>query len=125
AYDAAATSKNARVIWRIEYEKSLVYYVAHGFALTGLLGAGGIAALRAIRRHMAPNGFLVAFVLFQLACILMTVRGFELKDVLSTRIVGAAGPLTSVLSIVMFIGMDARNWRVLPRVFLALAVLST
>lgn len=105
--------------------KTPLYYMLHGLEIAGVLGAGAVAAARLPPRSLSPR-FWLCFWLLQAAGVLMTVRGLTLSEMLSQKIVASTGPLLSLLSVGMFVGVDERNWKpIVPLVPFLTGIAST
>ena len=102
--------------------KSQLYYAAYATQLILLISAGLLALSSTDRRALEPN-YRLYFALFVGAALLMTVRGYSFSELASTKLVDGRGPFPYLISVLVFIGADRRNWRFLDRAMVLLAVL--
>jgi hypothetical protein len=102
--------------------RSQLYYVAHATEII-LLVSAGLAALIFTNWQLIERGYLLRFVLFLGAALLMTARGYSFSELLSTKLVDWSGPLPFFISMLAFIGARRRNWTLLGPTMVILAVL--
>ncbi|HWR52624.1 MAG TPA: hypothetical protein VN428_16050 [Bryobacteraceae bacterium] len=119
AMRAQATSNS---IIPAEVLKTPLYYAAHA-AQIALLVTGGVIALHYTNPRLIEPGYLSRFALFLGAGFLMTVRGYSLAELLSTKLVDSTGPFVCLISLLVFVGARRKNWRVLNKVLAIMAVL--
>lgn len=105
--------------------KSQIYYIAHAIGITLSVSAGLLALFGATLPYL-QRGYLLRFVLLLAAVFLMTIRGYTVSDLLSTRIVDDTGPFPFLLSLLVFVGARRSNWDFLSKLALiSAAVLSS
>lgn len=100
--------------------KPPLFYAAHGLEILCVCGAG-LLALSGIR-HQLLREYGVRFLLFFLAGALMAVRGYSLDTAASTQIVASTGPFTVIISLLIFVGAQPGNWKLLDKLFLWTAI---
>jgi hypothetical protein len=100
--DALRSQLKSDQFYSPDIVKPMSYYAAYAVQLTLLLSAGLIAwfstEARAIQRNYAWR-----LVLLVGAGLLMTVRGFSMSDLLSTKLVDSTGPLPFILAKLVFL----------------------
>ena len=101
--------------------QSQSYYVTHSIQIL-LLVSAGVVALLSTNWRAVKQGYLLPFTLLFGAALLMTVRGYSLSALLSTKLVDNSGPFPFFVSLLVFVGARRKNWVVLSKVMLILAV---
>jgi hypothetical protein len=109
------------LVARPDIPQSPVYYVAHTIQLLLLLSAG-LIALFSLDIRTIKRGYALRFALLVAVSLLTTARGYSLSDLLSTKLVGSNGPFPFLISVLVFVGAQRRNWVVLSRALVILAV---
>jgi len=102
--------------------KSQLYYVAHTIEDILLIAAGLVALFRTDWRKI-ERGYTFRFALLLAAALLMTVRGYSVDQLLSTKIADFSGPVPFLLSLLVFVGARRGNWRVIETVMAVMALL--
>jgi hypothetical protein len=97
------------------------FHIAHGLHLAFLLPAGLFAWL-AFRPKADQPDPTASLLLFFVAVGIMTYRGYSMGDLLSTKFVGATGPVPCMMSMLIFVGAQRHNWAFLRRLIGALAI---
>jgi hypothetical protein len=101
-------------------EKPQLFYVAHGVEILGICIAG-IMGLREVHRSVLRK-YGTRLVLFLSAGLLMAVRGYSVSTATSTRIVDSTGPITVIISLLIFVGAQPAYWPFLDKLFLYTAM---
>jgi hypothetical protein len=101
--------------------KPQLYYIAHAIEIALLLPAGLLAMILTDWR-VIERGYLARFALLLGAVVLMTMRGYSLSDLLSTKLTDISGPCPFLLSMLVFIGARRRNWSLLGPAMVVVAV---
>jgi hypothetical protein len=101
--------------------KPQLYYVAHGIEITLLMSAGVIALSLADFRKI-QSGYLLRFGLLLVGVFLMTMRGYTLSDLASTKLLDNTGPFPFLLSLLVFVGAHKSNWHFLCKLLVISAV---
>jgi hypothetical protein len=83
-------------------------------------GAGILALSRTPQQLLRRYG--VRFLLFLLAGVLMTVKGYSLSAAASTQIFSSTGPFICIVSVLIFVGAQPGNWRLLDKLLLWTAI---
>jgi hypothetical protein len=102
--------------------KSQLYYAAYATQLILLISAGLLAFFSTDPRSLERK-YRLYFALFVGAALLMTVRGYSLSGLASTRLADSRGPFPYLISVLVFIGANRRNWRFLDRAMVLLVIL--
>jgi hypothetical protein len=100
--------------------KSPLYYPAHGLEIFFVCGAGLISLSIAHQRLLRRYG--LRFLLFLFATALMAIRGYSWSTALSAQIFSSSGPFICIVSVLMFVGAQPGNWRILDKLFLWTAI---
>jgi hypothetical protein len=98
------------------------YYLAHTAQIVFLL-TGGFVAFISTRSGQVQRGYLTRFWMFLGASFLMTVRGYSLGDLLSTKLADDTGPLPCLISMLIFFGAQRRNWMIIERAIVGTCIL--
>jgi hypothetical protein len=98
--------------WNKIIQMPLAYYVCHAGQILFLTLTGLLAFLR-----YRNNRYKMWFCLYVIVGLEITVRTFSLADWLSPRVVHPTGVYGCVISLVIFIGADRRNWRIIAPLF--------
>lgn len=101
--------------------KSQLYYAAYAIQIALSISAGVVALLTTDWRTV-ERGYLSRFALFVGVVVLMTARGYSIADLLSTKLVDARGPFPFLISVMVLIGARRKNWVVLGKALVLLAV---
>ena len=101
--------------------KSQLYYVAYALQIALLISAGILALLTTDWRAV-ERGYLLRCALYVGVVALVTARGYSLSELLSTTLLDASGPFPYLISVMVFIGARRRNWVVLDKALVLLAV---
>ena len=101
--------------------KSTLYYVAYALQIALLFSAGVLALLTTDWRAV-ERGYLLQCALFVGVVVLVTARGYSLSELLSTKLLDVSGPFPYLISVLVFIGARRRNWVVLDKALVLLAV---
>src|SRR4029077_19525483 len=109
-----ARSEITQVIVPATVPRSSLYYAAHASQIILFMSAGLSALLSTDWRRIEP-GYLARFMLFIGAAILMTARGYSFSALLSSELVDWTGPAPCVISLLVFVGANRRNWVVLSK----------
>lgn len=104
--------------------KSSVYYISH-FAQIIFLFFAGILAFIKKNKCIGNTSHALAFLFYIIAIAIMTFRGYGFEEILSTKIVHAAGPAPLIISVVLYIFAWRADWRLHNLVFTWVGVLST
>jgi hypothetical protein len=101
-------------------EKPPSYYAAHGLEILCICCAG-LIALTSVQQHLLRR-YGLRFLLFLFAGALMAFRGYSWSGALSVQIFSSTGPFICIVSVLMAVGAQPRNWRILDKIFLSIAV---
>ncbi len=118
------TETSTAVFPSVDVPKSALYYALHGLQIASLIAAGALALWRTDTRNI-ERGYLTQFALFLAATALMTLRGYTLSDLLSTKLADVTGPLPCLLSVLLFLGARRANWKLLGSLIVVSSVVFT
>jgi hypothetical protein len=101
-------------------EKPPLYYAAHGLEILCVCCAGLIALTSPQQQLLRRYG--LRFLLFMFAGALMALRGYSWSALFSVQIFSSTGPFICIVSLLMAVGAEPGNWRVLDKVFFWMAI---
>jgi hypothetical protein len=101
-------------------EKPPLYYAAHGLEILCVCCAG-LIALTSAQPHLLRR-YGLRFLLFLFAGAVMAFRGYSWSAALSVQIFSSSGPFICIVSVLMAVGAQPGNWKILDKVFLWMAI---
>lgn len=107
-----------------EVVKSTAFYITHAAQIFFLMSAGLIAFLRKMRKSGNTHHRL-AFGVYVLALIAMTIHGYSFDDFISLKIVDASGPMPLLMSLLLYVGAWRRDWNLHSWIFKCIGLLMT
>jgi hypothetical protein len=111
--EAIRASASKGVLYTDLFEKPRIYYPFHAGQLFAMIAAG-LMGLMALRKDIYRLGF-YSFMLLLAAGLYIGLRGYDVSDILSKRIVNPRGPLQCWISVVAFAAVAYQNWKVIGR----------
>lgn len=119
--EAVRTQMGAGQFYTHNASKSSLYYAAQAGQIALLTGAGAIGLIT-ISFRAFQAGYLWRVLAYFAAGLLMTVRGYALPELLSTKLFDAWGPVPIILSSLAFVAARQSSWAVLNKFFNALGI---
>jgi hypothetical protein len=101
-------------------EKPPLYYAAHGLEILCVCCAG-LTALTSPQQQLLRR-YGLRFFLFIFAGALMALRGYSWSAAFSVQIFDGTGPFICIVSVLMAVGAQPGNWRILDKLFLWMAI---
>ncbi|MBV8706147.1 MAG: hypothetical protein JO182_18835 [Acidobacteriaceae bacterium] len=106
----------------VEVQKTPLYYTAYAIQLALAFSAGLIAIISTNFRTI-DRTYLIRFWFLIAAALLMAAKGYTVADLYSSKLVDSTGPVPFLFFVLVFIGANKNNWRVLEKVIAIESVL--